>query len=257
MRRGPIVLLTDFGLRDPFVGIMKGVILGLAPRAVIVDLCHEIAPQDVRGAALQLLASVPYFPAGTLFVAVVDPGVGSQRRLLWARGPRQQFLAPDNGVLSWVLEEENLRECRAVANQKLFLPEVSATFQGRDIFAPVAARLSRGLAPRSLGPAVRDMFRIPFPAPRRSARGVRGRIMAFDRFGNALTNLRRGDIARSARLRFGGRDLGRPATHYAQARPGEAAALLGSSGFLELSVRDGDFAKKFRARVGDAVESRA
>lgn len=255
MRTAPstIALLTDFGLSDPFVGVMKGVLLSRSPGVPFVDLTHGIAPQDVRQAALALRQSVPYFPEGTLFVCVVDPGVGSQRRILWARGARHQYLAPDNGLLSW-LDGERLRELRAVTNGSLFLKPVSATFHGRDVFAPVAAALARGLNPARLGPRVSAIKRLPLPAPRRGRGAVRGEILAFDRFGNAVTNLTPKDLPRGARLSHRGADLGPLRSHYAAVPAGSALALAGSSGFVELSVRDGDFSRRAGARTGDAVE---
>lgn len=247
------MLLTDFGQRDPYVGVMKGVILARAPKAAVVDLCHEIRPQDVRGAAFALRISVPYFPKGSLFVAVVDPGVGSGRRILWARTKNHQFLAPDNGLLSWL--EGPILELRSVENSALFLPRVSATFHGRDIFAPVAARLSRGLAPKRLGPAVSDYVRIPLSVPGRTAAGVRGEVLWIDRFGNAVTNLRREHAKDSGRVLFRGRPVA-VCGHYAQAPAGRPLALIGSSGFLELSIRGGDFAERHKARPGDKIEYR-
>ncbi|MBI4423858.1 MAG: SAM-dependent chlorinase/fluorinase [Elusimicrobia bacterium] len=249
-----MVLLTDFGLSDPFVGVMKGVLLGRAPGVPVVDLTHGIAPQDVRQAAFALLEAVPYFPEGSLFVCVVDPGVGSGRRILWARGDRHQFLAPDNGLLSWVGRRERLRELRAVTRSALFLKPLSRTFHGRDVFAPVAAALARGAAPESLGPRVPSLKRLAFPAPRRAGGKVRGEILAIDRFGNAITSLTPRDLPPRARLRHRGVALGPLRTHYAQARAGGLVALTGSSGHVELSVRGGSFARVAGARVGDPIE---
>lgn len=251
----PIVLLTDFGQADPFVGVMKGVVLSRLPDARIVDLTHGVPARDVRRAAFVLMDSAAYFPDGALFVCVVDPGVGSSRPILWARGARHCFLAPDNGLLSWVERREPLKELRRVADDRLFLKPVSSTFHGRDVFAPVAAALAGGLAPAKLGPRVRTMRRLPFPAPRRKGRGVRGEILLFDRFGNALTNLSTRDLPRGARLKHGSADLGPLRTHYAAAEPGAPVAVLGSSGFVELSLRDGDYARQRGARVGDLVEA--
>ena len=249
----PIVLLTDFGLRDPYAGIVKGVILSKAPKAAIVDLCHELPPRDARAAAFMLRVSVPYFPKGSLFVCVVDPGVGSSRRILWARTKKHQFLAPDNGLLSWL--EDPVLELRSVQNEALFLPRVSATFHGRDVFAPVAGRLAAGLSPSRLGPAAREMVQCPWPAPERRGESARGEVLWVDRFGNAVTNLTSKEVAPTARIVFKGRSLGRVRGHYAQAGKGEALALFGSSGHVELSIRDGDFAARFKARLGDPVES--
>lgn len=250
---GPIVLLTDFGSADPYVGVMKGVILQSAPSAAIVDLCHEVPPQDVRTAALFLRASVPYFPKGSLFVCVVDPGVGGARQILWARTARHQFLAPDNGLLSWI--EEPILERRRVANRKLWADRISSTFHGRDIIAPVAGRLARGLAPARLGPAASKTASLPWPSPRRARGRLRGELLWIDRFGNAVTNLRAGDVGARRSVVFRGRSLGPLRTHYAEGRDGTALALVGSSGFVELSVRNGDFAKRYRASLGDPVES--
>lgn len=251
----PIVLLTDFGRTDAFVGTMKGVILSRCPGAQLVDLTHEVAPQDIRRAAFLLMDAVPYFPDGSLFVSVVDPGVGSARPILWARSGRHSFLAPDNGLLSWVDRREPLKDLRRVENDELFLKPVSATFHGRDVFAPVAAALANGLEPARLGPRVRRIRRIPFPAPRRRGPTVRGEILLIDRFGNALTNLAPGDLPRGARLRHRGAELGPVRTHYAAVDAGAALAVLGSSGFVELAVRDGNFARDAGAATGDLVEA--
>ena len=251
--KGPVVLLTDFGHRDPYVGVVKGVILSLCPKAALVDLCHELPPQDVGAAAFALRAGAGYFPKGSLFVCVVDPGVGSRRRILWARTADQQFLAPDNGLLGWL--KDPVIEFRSLENSGLWLPERSATFHGRDIFAPVAGRLAAGLRPERLGPRVEDVQPNPFPQPASGRTGVRGSILLVDRFGNAVTNLSLSHVACRGGIVFKGRRL--PLLHhYAEARPGEPLALIGSSGYLELSVRNGDFGRRFRARPGDPVHAR-
>jgi S-adenosylmethionine hydrolase len=232
---------------------MKGVLLSYCPKAVVVDLCHEIPPQEVAAAAFTLRASVAYFPKGSLFVCVVDPGVGSRRRILWARTARHQFLAPDNGLLSWV--ETPFAEIRSVENRKSWRPQVSATFHGRDIFAPAAGRLAAGLRPSALGPTIADFRRLPLPEPRRDKRGARGEILWIDRFGNAITNIpsRQAVSCRWALCRGRRLPLRR---HYAEAEPGRPLALIGSSGFLELSIRNGDFSRACKARPGDIVHAR-
>jgi len=249
-------LLTDFGHQDPFVGVMKGVLAGRCPEAQVIDLCHEVPRQDVRAGALHLLAAVPYFPDGTLFVCVVDPGVGSRRRVLWARGERHAFLFPDNGLLSWAERVEPLREVRKVSSKRVMLRPVSSTFHGRDIFAPAAAALLRGLDPALLGPRIASRVRLRFPVPRGSKRGLRGEILGLDRFGNAVTNLRRGDVPRGAALFVGDRPVGPLRRAYASVRPGRPAVVVGSAGFIELSVRDGSFAERFNAGAGEAVHVR-
>ncbi len=249
-----IALLTDFGLRDPYAGIMKGVILGINPKAEIVDLCHDLAPQDRRGAAFALRSAAPFFPAGALFVAVVDPGVGGTRRILWGRTEKAQFLFPDNGLIGWLHAGFPLKEVREVSNRKLFLPDVGATFHGRDIFAPVAARLSLGLPPSSLGPRAPHWERLPFPGLRRVGARARGEILVVDRFGNAVTNLSPAD-AEGRTLRFAGRSLGPLRRCYGDVVAGRPLALVGSAGLVELSVNGASFAARFRARAGDAVEA--
>ncbi|MBI3552319.1 MAG: SAM-dependent chlorinase/fluorinase [Elusimicrobia bacterium] len=251
---GPIVLLTDFGFHDPFVGIMKGVVLSIAPKAQIVDLCHAVPPQDVRTAAFHLRVSTPYFPKGALFVAVVDPGVGTARKVLWARTAKHQFLGPDNGVLSWI--GEPVLEMREVNNHKLFLHHLSATFHGRDIFAPVAGHLAKGKAPKELGPKTKPAWEIEFPQVMRNDGAARGEIIGFDRFGNAVTNMTRESVPEGCHVFFGDSDLGLVSHTYAGRDPGEVMAIIGSSGFLELAVREGNFQQHFKAKAGDAVESR-
>lgn len=251
-----IALLTDFGSDDPYVGVMKGVILARCPEARVVDLCHGVPPQDVRIGALHLMAAVPYFPEGTLFVCVVDPGVGSDRAVLWARGSRHAFLAPDNGLLSWAARLEPLRELRRVTNRAFFLERVSSTFHGRDIFAPVAAALTRGLPPRELGPVRRAYERLPFPPVRRRGKTVSGEVIAVDRFGNAITNLRAEHVRRGGTLETGGKSLGPLRKRYGSVRTGRPLALVGSLGLVELSVRDGDLAAELRIGVGVRVHVR-
>ena len=246
--KGPIVLLTDFGTHDSFVGVLKGVLCGLAPKARLIDLCHGVPPQDIRHAALQLRAAVPFFPKGSLFVSVVDPGVGSDRRIIWARTARHQFLAPDNGLLSWI--GEPVLETRSVENRKLFLPQVSGTFHGRDIFAPVAARLWNGLKPSALGPLCRKIELIPFPEPKTIGKRTVGTILAFDRYGNAITNLTETNKA----LFYKKKRLGVIRRNYDDGHAKEPFPVLGSDGLIEVSLKLDNFRTKYNARVGDSIE---
>jgi S-adenosylmethionine hydrolase len=243
-----VALLTDFGHRDPYVGMMKGVILRGAPGAAIVDLCHEVPPQDVGAAAFFLASSVRYFSHDTLFVCVVDPGVGSSRAILWAKSRRHQFLVPDNGLLDRLDSEDRPVEIRRVTNKRLFLPEVSRTFHGRDVFAPVAGALLSGFAPDRLGPKARPPRRLP----KGSARGV----IHVDHFGNCVTTLRAADVKRGAAVWIAGRRIGALKKTYASVRPGTPLALVGSYGLVELSVRDGDFAAEFKVQPGETVHVR-
>jgi len=262
-RKGPpvITLLTDFGLEDTYVGVMKGVILGICPQAVIVDLCHQVTPQDVFEAAYLLCSSHEYFPPGTIHVAVVDPGVGSSRRIICAEAGGHRFLAPDNGLLSLTLKEVKLDTMVEVSNKDLFLDSVSSTFHGRDIFAPVAAHLAMGADVAKLGkPAVR-IRKVDFPKPVRSAGGrLKGRIIHVDRFGNLVTNLTHlvlhGVLARPGKLtiRVGRTGIEGISKSYADADEGGPLALFGSTGHLEISVNQGSAAEKLKVQKGATIE---
>jgi len=188
----PIALLTDFGHGDPYLGIMRGVILSINPQAQVVDLCHEVLPQNVFQAAFLLRAAYPYFPTGTIFVAVVDPGVGSARRILCLDTQCHLFLAPDNGLLSLIAAPGRWRH---VTSRRYFLNPVSHTFHGRDIFAPVAAHLSLGLDPGELGPVVADPVQLPAHIPQRFGDELRARVVHIDHFGNLITNVTAADLA--------------------------------------------------------------
>lgn len=249
----PIVLMTDFGLTDPFVGVMKGVVLQRFPGANVVDLTHHIPPQNVRVAAFHLMVSAPYFPVGSIFVSVVDPGVGSERRILWAKGESRQFLAPDNGLISWV--RERLVEIRQVTNRALALPQLSSTFHGRDVFAPVAAELANGLDPKELGPQLKEIKRLDFPEPKSAGGKTSGSVLAIDRFGNAITNLTAAHLDARAAIGFKGTSFGALKTHYSAVEESQPVALIGSFGFVELAVRNGSFAQRYGAAIGDAVEA--
>ena len=186
---GLITLLTDFGVRDEYVGCLKGVILGLNPRAVLVDLSHEVPPQDIRAGAFILAATAPFFPTGTIHLAVVDPGVGTSRRPLAARCRGQFWVGPDNGLFHLIFAGQGDLEIVSLENPAYFRPQVAATFHGRDLFAPVAAHLSLGVDLRQLGPTVTDPIRLPWPEPTFTAKIIRGEIIHVDRFGNLVSNI--------------------------------------------------------------------
>jgi S-adenosylmethionine hydrolase len=255
--------LTDFGGLDPYVGVMKGVILGINPEATVVDLGHGVSAYGVLEAAFHLKVAYRYFPQGTIHVVVVDPGVGSARRPILCVAGGQAFLAPDNGVLGYVLAAEPAARVIHVAEEGYFLRPVSRTFHGRDVFAPVAAHLSLGLAPERLGPPIADYARLDLPRPRRAPDGrATGEVLHVDRFGNLITNLTRDEIdavadrspSGTVRVRLGtGADLGMH-SHFASARePGRAGALVGSSGHLEIFVYQGSAAETLGARVGSEI----
>jgi len=257
-RSGIITLLTDFGTVDPFVGTMKGVILGINREARLVDLTHEIPAQDVEAAAFVIHTAYRFFPAGTVHVVVVDPGVGSARRAIAVAAGGQLFVAPDNGVLSYVFIRERQFLAVAIERRDLCLPEVSATFHGRDIFAPVAAHLSLGLAPSELGPAVRNVVRLKVAEPSLGARSVRGQIVYFDRFGNAITNIPREALRSVASpsevvVEIAGHKIRGLADCYAQGGPDSPIALWGSSGYLEIAVRCGSAQQRLGLARGQEV----
>jgi S-adenosyl-L-methionine hydrolase (adenosine-forming) len=253
-----ITLTTDFGRQDWFVGAMKGVILRLNPRATIADLSHEVPAGDIRSGAFVLAAGCCYFPKGTVHVAVVDPGVGSARSAIAVRTADYFFVGPDNGVLSLALAREKVLSIRRLTEERFFLRPVSRTFHGRDVFAPVAAHLSRGVSARKLGPAEEDFVRLPWRESRTRSGCVEGEIIYVDRFGNAITNITTASLP--AREKYGvfvGRKRVGPVREFYQSVPiGETVAVPGSAGFLEICVNGGSAAKKLKLRIGSGVSLR-
>lgn len=250
-----ITLLTDFGTRDGYAGVMHGVIANIAPAARVVDLTHEVEPQAVTSAAFLLDAAAPYFPWGTIHVAVVDPGVGSERRIVCARSSRATYLAPDNGVLTRVLERDPPAHVVSVENREFFLERISSTFHGRDIFAPVAAHLARGVDPRRLGPELDTLQALELPVARPEPDGrVVAEVIHVDRFGNLITNVPTADLGEVESLRVRDRQVAGPVRHaYADADPDALLMIGGSSGLLEVSVNGGSAAQALGARRGDGV----
>jgi S-adenosylmethionine hydrolase len=258
-----ITLTTDFGLADEYVGVLHGVIAARAPQARIIDLCHTVPPQDLRCAAYLLHASRRYFPPATLHVVVVDPGVGTERRILLLDTDHGRFLAPDNGVLTLLLDEPGLRQAYVVSNQALFLNPVSGTFHGRDIFAPVAAALANGADPASVGPALdaSALTRLPLPQPKIDAATgtATGEVVAIDHFGNLLTNLRREHLATLAShlnqivVSVNDQAVGKIRHSYAAVAFNETVALFGSRGTLEIAVNQGNAALRLQAPIGSRV----
>ena len=253
-----ITVTTDFGEQDGYVGAMKGAILRINPRATLVDVTHQIPPQDIRAAAWVLRSAYASFPAGTIHVVVVDPGVGTARRLVAARMGAWTFLAPDNGVLDLVRRREGLQRAVAITDRRYANATISRTFHGRDILAPAAAHLSRGVPLDRLGPRIATLRPLSWPAPRRLAGGrQRGAIVHIDRFGNLITNMTLPAAARNEAWMVRHRRRTHPvARTYAGAHRNAILALVGSSGFVELAVRDGSAQARLHARVGEAVELR-
>ncbi len=255
MKTKHIALLSDFGTHDPFVGAMKGVLLSKAPGLTIIDITHQIPPQDIQTAAFYLMAATPYMPKGTLFMCVVDPTVGTGRGIVWARTENHQFIAPDNGLISWVDQKERIIEARFISNSSLFMENISSTFHGRDIMAPVAAAIAKGLPEKKIGPLFPAYRRFPFPAPVKAGNRITGQVIAIDHFGNVVTNIKRDYLSARAVFNIADRMIKGLKLTYASVPEGEALALVGSFGFLEFSVRNGSFARTFEVKIGSVVEA--
>jgi S-adenosyl-L-methionine hydrolase (adenosine-forming) len=259
MARPLIALLTDFGLRDHYAGTMKGVALGVCPEITFVDISHDIPPHDVLGGALELAAAYRYFPHGTIFLVVVDPGVGSSRRGIAAETSDYRFVAPDNGVLSLVFDQTVPKRVVELTDRRYARPTISRTFEGRDRFAPAAGWLAKGLDLAALGRSAGSVVRLEIPSPRVTEEGVDGEVLRVDRFGNLITNIDRvllekmsGPIA----VQVGSRDIPRIVSTYADASAGELCALVGSSDHLEIAVNGGNAAEALGLGRGGAVQLR-
>jgi S-adenosylmethionine hydrolase len=258
LSRPVITLLTDFGTQDAYVGSMKGVILGLNPEVALVDLTHDLPPQDVMAGALVLAAAAPYFPAGTIHLAVVDPGVGSIRRALAARCQGQFWVGPDNGLFHLIFKASPDLKIVSLEASEYFRTPVSATFHGRDIFAPVAAHLSLGLELSCFGPGVMDPVALDIPEPALGPEEARGEIVYVDRFGNLVSNLAASDLKewlgdRRFCLKLGPLRLRKLAHTYTDAAPGEFLALPGSHGWLEIACARDHAARRLDLGPGQAV----
>ena len=252
-----ITLTTDFGTGSHYVAAAKGVILALNPEVRILDLSHDIPAQDLREAAFFLTATLPYFPPDTLHVVVVDPGVGSERAILYVEFANLRLLVPDNGCWTWLIEGGR-RKPRVIrlTEKRFWRSRVSATFHGRDIFAPVAANLSLGLDPRELGPIVSDWVRLDRPAPRHEGNAIAGEVVYVDRFGNLITNISGEALLRDdrfKRVRIEGVEVPHIVRTYSDVEPGTLVALVSSSEWLEVAVNQGDAARQLDARIGTPV----
>jgi S-adenosylmethionine hydrolase len=255
-----ITLTTDFGLKDGFVGAMKGVIWSICPSAQLVDISHEITPQNVQEGSHVLARAASYFPAGTVHLAIVDPGVGTHRRPLVMQAGEDFFVGPDNGLFTPFLKHAETSKLPVLAVHldvpQFWLPVVSQTFHGRDIFAPVAAHLARGIPLAQLGTPISDITRLEVPAPERTDFGWRARVTWIDVFGNISTNLNSAQIESSKKIvvRICGREISDLVKSYGFASPGDLVALVDSGGSLEVAVVNGSAARTLSARVGDPVD---
>ncbi len=255
-----ITLITDFGLQDGYVGVMKGVMANINPSASVIDISNTIAAQDIFHAACVLNNSYNHFPGGTIHVVIVDPGVGSGRKILCLKTEDYLFLAPDNGVLSFVIANEEASSIREVTNDKLFLPKISNTFHGRDIFAPVAAHLSKGVSHKELGEKIDKINKIDLPKPILSPDGkLTAEIIYVDSFGNLITNVNQEVIDRMkvgmerVSITMGRRRINGICSSYTDVGDNEALAIFGSSGYLEISVNLGSAGDILKLKRGDKL----
>jgi len=255
-----ITLLTDFGQADHYVACMKGVILQRAPTAQIIDVTHMIRPQDVVHGAFVLRQVFEYCPPGTIHIAVIDPGVGSRRRIMAARYGSQTILAPDNGLLTFIHRDFVLEELRVVENSRLYENDVSNTFHGRDIFAPVAGHLWQGMLMEKVGPLARELELLNIDRPQLLEQGgLEGKVLYIDHFGNLITNISEGDLGKlkggiqRQGVSVGPLRVGTVRTTYSDVRQGEIVALIGSTGMLEVAVNQGSAAKQLQASPGTVI----
>lgn len=255
-----VTLTTDFGLKDPYVAEMKAAILGICPNAAIVDVTHEISKFNIRMGAFMLASAVPYFPDCSVHVAVVDPGVGTQRRPIVIQTKRAFFVGPDNGVLVLAAQKQIIVAIHELANPKLMLQEVSNTFHGRDVFAPAAAHLLNGMKPAEFGPEISEAAKAEFAHVTRKKDALVGEVLHVDGFGNVITNIDGLEVARnhvecSVNVELSSFKLKLAfCKAYGEMNPQEPLVLIGSHGFLEISINQGNAAEKFKTKAGDTVK---
>jgi hypothetical protein len=255
-----VTLTTDFGLKDNFVGVVKGVILQKNPEAKIVDITHEISPQSILEAAFVINSAYSFFPSGTLHVVICDPGVGTRRRIIIVSTKKYLFLAPDNGVLSLVIKKEPPQKIINVSNHKFFLTPISSTFHGRDIFAPVAGYLSRGGKLTELGEVIANIKMLPLPQSEYKKNVIKTPVVYIDKFGNIITALSQKDWQEKVKkknfqLHFEKKKLEISLKRaYADGEQGEIIALFGSSGFLELAINHGNAAQRLQVKTGTLLK---
>ena len=254
-----ITLTTDFGLRDPYVAEMKAVILGINPHVTIIDITHEVEKFNIRMGGYVLASAAPYFPKGTVHVVVVDPGVGSKRKAIIVEGERSFFVGPDNGVLILAAEREGIKNIYCIENRRFMLPKVSETFHGRDIFAPVAAYLTKGVQPIEFGSKIYKVVKPRFAKVIKRGNSLVGEVIHIDDFGNIVTNFSGKDVKQfrigeflqfkvkgsTLKLKF--------CKAYADVKKNEPLAIIGSHDFLEISVNQGNAAQHFGIEIGEKI----
>jgi S-adenosyl-L-methionine hydrolase (adenosine-forming) len=252
-----ITLTSDFGLTDPYVAEMKGVILILNPNATIVDITHGVEKFNIRMGAFMLASAAPYFPKDTVHLAVVDPGVGTQRRGILIKTKQGFFVGPDNGVLMLAAQNLGIEKIYELTNPTFRLPKVSSTFHGRDVFAPAAAHLNIGVSPIVFGPEINDVVRPEFACVKQTSGTIIGEVLYVDSFGNIITNINQKEMAQFNSIEVKLQNLSLSPTldkTYARAKPDEPIALIGGHGFLEIALNQASAAKIYRVKAGDKVE---
>jgi S-adenosylmethionine hydrolase len=254
-----ITLTTDFGLKDPYMAEMKAVILEISPKATIIDITHEIEKFNIRMGAYVLASASPYFPAGTIHVAVIDPGVGTKRTPILIQTKKSYYIGPDNGVLALAAKNQSVEHIYEISNRKLVLPRISNTFHGRDVFAPAAAHLANGMLPANFGPETNNIVMPEFAKILKRKNLLVGEVLHVDDFGNVITNFGETELnqirtktavnfkLKSVKLRL------KLCKAYADVKPHETLAIMGSHNFLEISVNQGNAAETFKIRGGDKI----
>ncbi|MEM3769800.1 MAG: SAM-dependent chlorinase/fluorinase [Candidatus Bathyarchaeia archaeon] len=254
-----ITLTTDFGLADPYVAEIKAVILGINPSVEVVDISHQIEKFNIRMGAYVLASAAPYFPKGTIHIAVIDPGVGTKRKPILIETEISFFIGPDNGVLALAAEKQGIRHIYEITNPKYMLPKVSTTFHGRDIFAPAAAYLSKGVSPSEFGPEIHEIVKPQFAKIFRKGSTLVGEIIHVDNFGNIITNFTTRELEslrtrESLNIKIGKTTYRlKLCKAYAEVSAKKPLAIIGSHDFLEISVNQGNAAETFKAKAGDKV----
>ncbi len=258
MKRRIITLLTDFGTQDHYVASIKGVILRINPNCTLIDITHQVRPHDIREGAFVLANASPYYPKGTIHLAVVDPGVGSPRKPILFVTRNYFFLGPDNGLLSLAAERDGVKQAIALNSRRFFLPKISTIFHGRDIFAPVAGHLSLGVKPSLLGSEIDSWVEVRLDKPRLRKNMLVGSVVHVDNFGNIISDIHEEQLFRFARgrrfvIKAGKVSLRELKKGYWEVKKGGLMALLGSGGFLEVSVREGNAQKMLKMKSGDKI----
>ncbi len=251
-----ITLTSDFGLQDSYVAQMKGVIITINPNATLIDITHGIEKFNIRMGAFMLASAAQFFPKGTVHLAVVDPGVGTDRRAILVQTKQGFFVGPDNGVLMLAAQNQDIEHVYQLTNPKLMLPKISNTFHGRDVFAPAAAYLDKGVKPSEFGSEINDVITPEFASVKRTNGLLIGEVLHIDGFGNVITNIDQNQLAHAEAFKIKVSNTTLKTTFaktYAQAKPNDPIVLIGSHGFLEIALNQGNAAEKFHAKAGDQI----